>query len=909
MIDGANTFYRAFFAIPNLRAPDGTPTNAAYGFANTLTKLLRDEKPDYVAVAWDPRGGSFRRDIFAGYKATRDAQPEDLTVQIPLVREVIEAFKIPILEVSNFEADDVIATLATELPADAELLIVSSDKDLMQLVSDRVTMLDGIKDRRYRPADVEDRFGVPPEKILEVRSLIGDPSDNIPGVKGIGEKGAAKLIQEWGDLENLLANAEKVKAKRAREALLEQADEARLSKELATLRCDVPLGIDFESLALAEADPGVLRALYDRLGFTRLVESIDKQISSAGGDASALAPVRAEQADVAFEIAADAASFSKSLDALVSQGPLSFAAVLTPGSVVDARIVGLAIAGAKAGKKAKVLFAPTEDAATAQDSLPMGDAPTRIPIQEIVDVLAASLCNGAGAPEWGGLETKRVHAMLAERGTELPCPTFDVEMAAFLIDPAAARDLPSIAHQRLGARIQSWEELAGRGAKATPADEVELEALAQWTASQAATVRDVRISMLKQLESDGLFELFEQVEMPLIPVLGKVERNGVRVDEAKLGALSEEYSAKLKTIEAHIFELAGESFSVNSPKQLQHILFEKLGLTATKKTKTGYSTDEGVLERLASEHELPGEVLAWRRLSKLKSTYLDALPPLVSERSGRIHPTFLQMGAATGRLAATNPNVQNIPIRTADGIRIREAFVPAKGHKLVSADYSQVELRILAHYSGDESLIDAFEKGQDIHRRTAAEVAGISVAEVDDGQRSRAKAVNFGIIYGSSAFGLANQLGIGVGDAQSTIDAYFARYDGVRRFLDETIQSARDLGYVTTLLGRRRYLPDLGSKNRVLRQAAERMAVNTVIQGSEADLIKRAMVELELAIAEAGLKAKMILQVHDELVFEVPTAEVKALSELAQQRMRDVYALRVPLDVEVGVGATWREAH
>jgi len=904
VIDGANTFYRAFFAIPNLRAPDGTPTNAAYGFVNTLTKLLRDEKPDYVAVAWDPRGGSFRRDIFDGYKATRDAQPEDLTVQIPIVRELIDAFQIPVLEVKGFEADDVIATLATDLPADAELLIVSSDKDLMQLVSDRVTLLDGIKDRRYGPADVEERFGVPPEKILEVRSLIGDPSDNIPGVKGIGEKGAAKLIQEWGDLENLLANAEQVKAKRAREALLEQADEARLSRELATLRCDVPLENDlpngFESMTVVEPDSSVLRAHFERLGFTRLVDAID---------AKSGAPLqRAEQIDVAVEIATDADFFSERLGALADKGELSIAAVLTRGSVVDSRIVGIAVAGAEA-EGSKVLFAPTEDAEIAQDSLPMDSAPSRIPVQDVADALEASLCRGGERPGWSGVDTKRLHAVLAERGAALPCAAFDVEIAAFLLDPAAARDLPSISHQRLGARIQSWEELAGKGAKATPPDEIELEALAKWAAMQAATIRELRAPLLAQLESDGLLELYEQVEMPLTPVLGKVERNGVRIDEARLGALSEEYEAKLATIEAEIFELAGETFSVNSPKQLQHILFEKLKLPATKKTKTGYSTDEGVLEQLALEHELPGKVLAWRRLAKLKSTYLDALPRLVSERSGRIHPTFLQMGAATGRLASTNPNVQNIPIRTEEGIRIREAFVPAEGCQLVSADYSQVELRILAHYSGDESLIDAFEKGEDIHRRTAAEVAGIETDEVDDEQRARAKAVNFGIIYGSSAFGLSNQLGIGVADAQETIDAYFARYDGVRRFLDETVANARESGFVTTILGRRRYLPDLGSKNRVLRQAAERMAVNTVIQGSEADLIKRAMVELEPAIEEAGLAARMILQVHDELVFEAPASEVEALSELAQQHMRGVYALRVPLDVDVGVGSNWREAH
>ncbi|MCA9512126.1 MAG: DNA polymerase I [Myxococcales bacterium] len=893
VVDGANTLYRAFFAIPSLRAPDGTPTNAAYGFVNTLAKLLREETPDYVAIAWDPRGGSFRKQLFDGYKATRDAQPEDLTAQIPLVRELVDAHRIPVLEVEGFEADDVIATLATELPDDVELLIVSSDKDLMQLVSDRVTLLDGIKDRRYEPADVEARFGVPPERMLDLRALVGDPSDNIPGVKGIGDKGAAKLIQEWGTLEALLDHAGEVKAKRAREALVEQADAARLSKELATLRRDVPLEGGLDALAARAHDEDALRALYERLGFTRLLESL-------GGAAEA------PRADVEVEIATDADGVAAKLAALARGGELALFGVLTDASVVDARLVGLAVAGVP---DEPVWFAPIAEAADAQEGLPMEARPARLAAADVLAPLAALFADGARAPAWIGHETKRLHACLGERDAALPCAVFDTEIAAFLLDAAGARDLPTLAQQRLGARVQSFEELAGRGAKATPVDALDVGALARWAAAQAAAVRDLRAPMCEQLDRDGLRPLFDEVEMPLTAVLGRVERNGVRIDEAKLAALSEEYEGKLATIEARIYDLAGETFSVNSPKQLQHILFEKLALPAIKKTKTGFSTDESVLEQLAFEHELPAQVLAWRRLAKLKSTYLDALPPLVSPRTGRIHPTFLQTGAATGRLASTHPNVQNIPIRTEEGVRIREAFVPAEGRVLLSADYSQVELRILAHYSGDASLIAAFERGEDIHRRTAAEVAGIDPADVTDEQRARAKAVNFGIIYGSSAFGLANQLGIATGEAQATIDAYFARYQGVRRFLDETVAAATERGFVTTILGRRRYLPDLASKNRVLRQAAERMAVNTVIQGSEADLIKRAMVELARAIEADGLASRMILQVHDELVFEVPAAEVEAMTELARARMRDVHRLRVPLEVDVGTGRSWREAH
>jgi len=903
LIDGANTFYRAFFAIPNLRAPDGTPTNAALGFVNTVNKLLREERPDYAAVAWDPRGGSFRKEIFPEYKANRDAQPEDLTVQIPIVRELVDALRIPVLEVEGFEADDVIATLVREAPEDLDVSIVSSDKDLMQLVSDRVSLLDGIKDRRYGPADVEARFGVPPDKILDVRSLIGDPSDNIPGVKGIGEKGAAKLILEWGDLDALLASAADVKAKRAREALLEQADEARLSRRLATLREDVPLPRELPDLAVQPADEESLRELYRRYGFTRLLAALEKEqpasSGAAGGDEEGAA------ADVEVTVASDAASFAAAIEVFANAERVELLAVTGPGSVVDAELAGLAVA-AEGGDP---VFVPLAERGGAQDGLPMGDPPPRVSPADALAVLEAFLQRAGASRPWAGVETKRLQAVLGERGLALPQPDFDTQLAAFLVEPSGAHDVPSLALQSLGTRVQSYEELAGRGAKAVPATEIEPEALGRWAAAQLVASRALEPLLRERLEQDGLLPLFEQVELPLTGVLGQVERTGVRLDEQRLAALSEEYAAKLSEIEGRIFALAGESFKVNSPKQLQHILFEKLALPVIKKTKTGYSTDESVLEQLAHEHELPREVLAWRRLSKLKSTYLDALPPLVSERTGRLHPTFLQTGAATGRLASANPNVQNIPIRTEEGIRIREAFVPAEGRLLVSADYSQVELRILAHYSEDASLIDAFERGEDVHRRTAAEVAGIAAEEVDDEQRARAKAVNFGIIYGSSAFGLANQLGIAQADAQATIDAYFARYQGVRRFLDETVEAARECGFVTTLLGRRRYLPDLGSRNRVLRQAAERMAVNTVIQGSEADLIKRAMVELEAALGEEGLRAQMILQVHDELVFEVPRDEVDRLSELAVERMKGVYALRVPLEVDVGSGATWREAH
>ncbi len=894
VIDGANAIYRAFFAIPGLRAPDGTPTNAALGFATMLAKVLREEAPDLIAVAFDPRGGSFRKRVFADYKATRDSQPEDLSIQMPLVREIIEAFRIPLLEVEDFEADDVIGTLVALAPPDMEVTILSTDKDLMQLVSDRVTLLDGIKDRRYAPADVEKRFGVPPDKMLDLRALVGDPSDNIPGVKGIGEKGAAKLILEWGDLETLLDNAADVKAKRAREALLEQREAAELSKQLATLRQDVALACSLDDLVRQEPDRTTLREIYQRLGFTRLIASLDQEPGAEG------APAPVAQTEIAVRVVASVADLEDAAKTLADESTLACLAVAGAGSAVDAELVGLAFAS---GESAAVYVALAGE--SAQQSL----GASGLVFADALPVLQSLFDGSGGERSWVGADVKQLQSLAAERGLELPLPGFDVRLAAFLLDPNAQTDVANLGAQHLGRSLDTWEELAGRGAKAVAAGELDVPALSAWAARQVSAVRGLVAKLTPRLEQDGLLPLFEDVEIPLTRVLSRMERAGVRIDEAKLEELAGHYKTELSRLEQRIYEEAGEEFLVSSPKQLQTILFEKLKLPPLKKTKTGYSTAESVLEQLAVEHELPALILGWRRLSKLMSTYIEALPPLVSDKTGRIHPTFNQTGAATGRLSATNPNVQNIPIRTEEGVRVREAFVAAEGCQLLSADYSQVELRVLAHYSGDDSLVDAFTKGEDIHRRTAAEVAGIEPDDVSDDQRARAKAVNFGIIYGSSAFGLANTLKIAAADAQQTIDAYFARYQGVRRFLDETVEVAKESGYITTLLGRRRYLPDLASRNRVLRQAAERMAVNSVIQGTAADLIKKAMVDVDEALAASSLTARVLLQVHDELVFEVPKAEVDAIRTLARETMQDVYPLRVPLVVDVGTGSNWREAH
>jgi DNA polymerase I len=878
IIDGTNTLYRAFFAIPALRAPDGTPTNAAYGFVTMLGKILREQQPDRVVVVFDARGDTFRHKIYDAYKAHRDAQPEDLSAQLPLVRELIEAHHIPIVEVEGFEADDVIATLVHRAPRGTRISIVSTDKDLMQLVDGNVALLDGIKDRRFGPQEVEARFGVPPEKILDLRALVGDPSDNIPGVKGIGEKGAAKLILEWGDLENLLAHVDRVAAKRARMALEQGAEAARLSKRLATLRTDAPVPGEAERPESVEPDLERLRMLYERLGFTRLIESLGA--APRGAPASKIEWSRVEGA-------AGLAALGRRLAKLERVAMLS---IVDGEGSVGCHPVGIA-------------FALDASNARYVPLLPAG------PAFEAVLALLGPAVGASGDLAWLAPDTKSLQVLCAEHGLALRPPSFDVELAGQLLDAGGARGLAPLAAQYLARTLPGWDALAGRGAKAVAAAELPVEALGAWASEQICAAEALALPLARQLDEAALSSLFEDVELPLTRVLARMEAAGVRVDEAVLASLSAEYESQLGQIEREIHALAGEAFLISSPRQLQRILFEKLKLPVIRKTKTGYSTDEGVLEQLAGQHELPARILAYRRLAKLKSTYVDALPRLVNPSTGRIHPTFKQLGAATGRLSAVNPNVQNIPIRSAEGVRIREAFVPAEGCLLLSADYSQVELRILAHYSGDESLIDAFQHDEDIHRRTAAEVWGVAPEAVTPDQRARAKAVNFGIIYGLSSFGLANQLGIASADAQATIETYFDRYRGVRRFLDETIRNAKRDGCVRTLLGRRRVLPDLNSRNRVQRQAAERMAVNTVIQGTAADLIKKAMLAVDAALDAEGLRTRLILQVHDELVFEVPTREVATLSQLVRNRMEGVLPLGVPLRVDIGVGSNWREAH
>ncbi|MFI5315720.1 MAG: DNA polymerase I [Myxococcota bacterium] len=877
LVDASSSIYRAFFALPALANSAGVPTNAVLGFTTMLQKLLRESAPDCVAIVWDAPGPQRRKQLFSDYKATREATPEDLRAQIPFIRRIVDAYRLATVEYAGEEADDVIATLTRKAErAGFDVEIASTDKDLLQLVSDKVRVVDTMRDRSFGPAEVEARFGVPPAQMLDLRALIGDSSDNIPGVKGIGEKGAAELLRAHGSLDQLLADVDAIAPKRAREALRAGVDSARLSRELSRLREDLPVEFDREAMSLREPDSARLAELFRELELKRLLEQLGE--ATPPSVASAEVPVEIGTAGSAAELAAS----------LAAAGRLGLELALEPEPPMRGALVGLAL---------------SPDAETAS-LLPLRAAsdsdlePLR-PILERAD------------REWVGSDLKAAYIALARRGVELGGVLLDTSVAAYVVDPSQAVDRPeSLARAHLGRAWTSAEDRFGKGAKRRPLDSLSPVELAEHFGGLAALEQALYPALESALARTDQLQLYREIEVPLVGVLARMELAGVRIDEAVLASLSKRLERELDASTARIYGLAGQEFNIGSPKQLQQILFEKLALPPTKKTKTGFSTDESVLEELALAHELPREILAYRQLSKLKSTYVDALPTFVHPDTGRIHCSFDQTVAATGRLSSSQPNLQNIPIRTPLGQEIRAAFVPAEGRVLFSADYSQIELRILAHLSKDPELVKAFQEGADIHVRTASQVFGVPEREVTPEQRARTKAINFGIIYGQSGFGLARTLGIAQAEARAQIDAYFVRYPGVRRFISEAIRSAEQAGYARTMAGRRRYLPDLRSQNRTLRQAAERMAVNSVIQGTAADVIKRAMIQLDGDLARGVVKsARMILQVHDELVFEVAPAELEALRRCVVERMQTAAELSVPLVVHAGSGANWLAAH
>ena len=881
LIDGSSYIYRAYFAIRHLSNSRGEATNAIYGFVNMLLKVVREQQPDHLAVVFDAKGPTFRKQLYPAYKAHRAQMPEDLVPQIPVIKEVVKAFNMPAIEKQGFEADDIIATLAKQFAAEGlEVMVVTGDKDLMQVVSEKIRLLDTMKDQVSGLAEVAARFGGTPDKVIEVQALAGDSSDNIPGVPGVGEKTAVKLIQEFGSVENLLAHLDQVKGK-LQEKLRENADLARLSKQLVTLKDDVPLDLDYDNFALTPPDNAALTTLFKELEFHKLLQefSSDERASGEGyrGVLSA-----------------------SDLDALVAElkaaERFAFDTETTSLDAVRADLVGLSFA-----------VRPGE-----AWYIPVGHYYLGVPEQldrTMVLERLRPLFEDPQKPKIG--QNAKYDALVLRRaGITVAGITVDTMLASYLANPAASsHGMDALAAELLGYKTISYKEMTGSGKNQIGFAEVEVEKAIVYAAEDADITLRLAQKLEPQLKEAGQEQLFHDVEMPLMDILTDMEWSGVRIDADFLGALSQEMAGKLAALEKTIFELAGGPFNVASPKQLGEVLFERLKLPRGRKTKTGWSTDVEVLTGLAAEQPIAARLLEHRSLSKLKGTYCDALPKLVNPDTGRIHTSFNQAVTATGRLSSSDPNLQNIPIRSEEGGRIREAFVPAEGNLLLSADYSQVELRLLAHLADEAVLKEAFAKGEDIHARTASEVFGVFPEMVTAEMRRQAKTINFGVIYGMGAFSLGKDLGIPTREAQAFIDNYFARYPGIRAFMESKRQEAREKLYVTTLLGRRCAVPEIHSKNGAVRSYAERNAINYPIQGSAADLIKVAMVNVHRRLEKEGLAAKMVLQVHDELVFDVPEAELAAVEALVRQEMEGAIPLSVPLVVDIGTGRNWREAH
>jgi DNA polymerase-1 len=884
LIDGNSLVYRAFFALPTTLANSkGQITNAVYGFTSMLLKLLKDERPDVVIVAFDRAAPTFRHEQFEDYKAHREPTPDDLISQFPLVKEVLRALNIPTYELDGFEADDILATLASQAEAeDDDVLVVTGDRDAFQLVDDHIKIMTtrkGISDIVvYDRAKVVERYGVTPEQVPDYLALKGDASDNIPGVPGIGEKTAAKLIQQYGSVEEMLANLDKIDNKRWRAMLEDNAAEAELSKRLAILERDVPIEVDFEACRFGGFDEQEVRRVFAGLEFFTLLDRFFAQSKQQPSQPSETgAPITATAGPDIIYLAQeeDVKKLAAKLDAA---GQFAIVVRASGENSIDRDIEALAIAYGEdkvyVAKEATTLFDENEQAIGAQN---------------LLRLLKTQLESAAIAKV--GHDLKQVMLALWNEDIHLGGIAFDTEIAAYLINP----DRSSYPIEELAA-IYLGMVLSG-----TTGDErLALEAVANLR---------LKPKFEETLEEQNLFKLFDEIEMPLIPVLAKMEHEGVGIDTDYLNDLSKETELLLESIENDIYSLAEQEFNINSPQQLGFILFEKLGLPKSKKTKTGYSTDANVLAKLLTVHPIVEKIVSFRELAKLKSTYIDALPRLVNGKTGKIHTSFNQTVTTTGRLSSSNPNLQNIPVRTELGSRMRAAFIPSRpGELFLSADYSQIELRLLAHYSGEEVLIRAFEADDDIHEVTAIEVFGVLPEQVTSQMRRIAKMVNFGVLYGMSAYGLSDRLGIPVGDARTFIDKYFKSLPKVEEFIAKTIAETREQGYVETLLGRRRYIPELKSSNGRTRSLGERFAVNAPLQGSAADIIKLAMVRVDKRLEEQAFQARMVLQVHDELIFETSEGELDALSLMVRDIMEHAFPLRVRLKVDVSSGFNWKEA-
>ncbi|MEW6646132.1 MAG: DNA polymerase I [Pseudomonadota bacterium] len=896
LVDGSSYLYRAFHALPALTNSRGEPTGAVYGVVNMLRRLLNDYDPEHVAVVFDAKGKTFRDDLYAEYKAHRPPMPAELSSQIAPLHAIVRAMGLPLLMVEGVEADDVIGTLARQAEAAGlPVLISTGDKDMAQLVDEHITLVNTMTDTVMDPAGVVEKFGVPPERIIDYLTLIGDTSDNVPGVPKVGPKTAVKWLQEYGSLDAIIAHADAIKGKIG-DNLRESLGFLPLSRQLVTIKCDVPLAQGPLELRRTAPDAGTLREWYGRMEFKTW---LGEQLGGGGAAIAPAEPAAAPTAERHYDTVLTRAQLDAWLAQLTAAELFAFDTETTSLDYMDAEIVGVSFA-VEPGRAAYVPLAHDYPG-----------APDQLGREEVLGQLKPLLEDPHKAKL--GQNLKYDMSVLANHGITLRGIAHDTMLQSYVLDSTATRhDMDSLALKYLGRKTISFEEVAGKGVKQLSFNQVPIEQAAEYAAEDADITLQLHRTLWSRVAAEpALKRVYETIELPLVPILSRLERAGVLVDVAMLRRQSGELALRMNEIEQAAYSAAGGPFNLGSPKQIQEILFERLQLPVLKKTPKGQpSTAEEVLQELALDgYDLPRLILEHRGMAKLKSTYTDRLPEQVSRRSGRVHTSYHQAVAATGRLSSSDPNLQNIPVRTTEGRRIRQAFIAPPGYKLLAADYSQIELRIMAHLSGDEGLLRAFAAGEDIHRATAGEVFGVAPDEVSADMRRSAKAINFGLIYGMSAFGLARQLGIDRAAAQTYVDRYFERYPGVRRYMDETRERAREQGYVETVFGRRLYVPDIKASNAQRRQYAERTAINAPMQGTAADIIKRAMIAVDPWQRDSNGKVRMIMQVHDELVFEVAEGYVDTARVEIPCLMAGAADLKVPLLVEVGVGDNWDEAH
>lgn len=910
LIDGNSYIYRAFYAIKGLSNASGFPTNAIFGFTNMLLKVLREKKPDYFAIVFDSPVPTERHKAYEAYKAHRPAMPDELKLQIQPIKEIINAFNISNIEIEGYEADDVLGTIAKKAEKEGlDVYIITSDKDINQILSPKIKTYDTMKDKITEEKDVVERFGVEPSRFPEIIALMGDASDNIPGVHGIGEKTAVSLLKEFGSIDNIIQNHSRIKKPKLKEAISENIENIKLSLKLATIDTNVPLEISIEEFKPKEPDRTKLLEFLRKFEFSSLLRLIPEGENTFSHDAEYIIILdkdafESSVASIKNEVAIDTETTSKlpMIADLVGISfsiepekayyiPLAHSYPGTPKQLSKEYVLG----------KLKMILENPEIKKTGHNikyDLIVLKNEINLPKSPHTSLWK----RGAEGDFQGGM------GRFSDEKIQIKGIAFDTMLASYLLNPNKTNhNLEDVSMTYLSIKKLSFNDITDKGKKNFR--EVSIEDAAKYSGEDAAVTLKLKYILETEIEKEGLAKLFYDIEMPLIEVLADMEIAGIKIALPLMAGFSKELEKELAGIEKRIYFLAGEEFNINSPKQLQEILFEKLGLRTLKKTKTGFSTDVGVLEELALEHELPKEILEHRTLSKLKNTYVDALPMLINPHTGRLHTSFNQTVTATGRLSSSDPNLQNIPIRGEWGKRIREAFIADEGHLLLSSDYSQIELRVLAHLSQDKGFLEIFKNDGDIHTRTACELFGITPENVTSEMRRRAKTVNFGIVYGISPYGLSQQLGIHPEEAKFYIDTYFMRHSGVKNYIDTKISEAAETGYVSTIFQRKRAIPELKSTNKNIRQLGERLAMNTPIQGSAADIIKIAMINIWRRLKKEGFRTKMLLQVHDELLFEVPIKEKDKVQSLVREEMENAVKLDVPLKVDIGVGKNWSEAH